>query len=129
MVTDSPDDSSRHEEPPKAPDTLDEKLRSVIMGLPDSEGGISDGDMDDGIAQIKAVFQEAGWIDTKKPITGDIHGVGVYEVDMHMMTSAEWYHRLEAKINEAGITFQPGDTGSQVIVAAQRASGITEDSK
>lgn len=80
------------------------------------------------IEQIKQAFIDAGWVDVKKPITGDIHGVGIYKVSEKlftingvdelvahdgtkvkfdpeqpvMMTGQEWYDRFEKEVNNIG---------------------------
>lgn len=37
---------------------LEKRLSLIIMGLPDPDGGISDGDMKKGIAHILTTFKE-----------------------------------------------------------------------
>ena len=49
-------------------DDIDKRLKLIVLGLPDSEGGIAEGDMDEGIAQIKQVFIDAGY--TKEAYIG-----------------------------------------------------------
>lgn len=105
--------------------------KDVTMSLDDTLREILDfrkGTTDDRIAQIKAAFQEAGWIDTNKPITGPIHGVGVYEVDMHMMSGQTWYDRFitEAK-RELGYTDdQVGVIFRGYAEAARRAANLED---
>lgn len=100
----------------KAVNMLDNKLRIIILGLPDPDGGISEGDMVDGIAQIKQAFADAGYVPIGTQKDKDL-AYGIDGKYYHVMTGQEWYDRFVEEYNMW--------TDSEgVLEAAKRAGGL-----
>lgn len=110
-------------------DNLDDKLRDILTDVR-NEYDVSD----DVIAQIKQAFVQAGYIKlsvkpgdfiTVNAGTAKLNGDGTV-TEVKRMTGAAWYQNLEAAINQAGITFQPGDSGSRVVYEALKLTGLNQ---
>jgi hypothetical protein len=115
--------------------TLDEKLKLIIQGLPDPDGSISDGDMEDGIAQIKQAFQDEGyarqWMDDNTFATPRKVLEKLPTYNKPLMTGQEFYNRFEKEYHMRAdwisADVEMGDDAEHdVLLAARLAAGLDE---
>lgn len=132
-------------------DVLRAKLQDVILGLPDRDGGITDGDMEDGIAQIEQAFADEGYVHTDvrekadkllqdminmhANMRHDLVRLGLtYTPTQHvadfsggklskLMTGQEWYDRFEKELAEMNPYHEKVEP-DYALAAAKRAAFI-----
>lgn len=113
---------------------LDSKLRKILYGNSFAVGShpkdfvlrINEKGAADIIAQIKQAFADDA---KQKLINGEIHGVGVYEVDNSVMTSQEFLNKFKEEIDNEDWPYLPFCnkqvlTYADVMKCAQRAAGV-----
>lgn len=127
---------------------IDEKLSLIIQGLPDPDGGISEGDMNDGIAQIKQAFADDSGLTKlmqdmanlyinmrqemlrlcmtptpeKTTVTAHFSNGKLSE----LMTGQEWYERFSDEICKTSSFKLAINSPKYVFKAARRAAGVPD---